>query len=178
MRLLRLVVVVLLWPGVAMAGTDFRALTPEERRVLHAGIRAVILENPLLVKDLHPTPQSEFPAPTYEEEIAADHALIARHADALFDDDLPGFGNPNAESVIAIFTSDNCADCARAEDDLRALSDTYDVRIMLIDQGTHGDLADALGVGELPFYVMPRMMIQGHMPAAILAGYIEKGTGQ
>ena len=177
MTLLRLVVL-LLWPGVVMAGTDFGALTPEERRILDEEIRGILVENPILLNGLHGIPQATYPAPAYEEEIAADHALIARHADALFDDDLPGFGDPDAENMIALFTADGCADCMRAEDDLRALSDGYDLKVMLIDRGEHGDLADALGVGELPFYVMPRMMIQGHMPAPVLARYLEKGTGQ
>ncbi|KPP85488.1 MAG: hypothetical protein HLUCCO07_00180 [Rhodobacteraceae bacterium HLUCCO07] len=171
-------IVVLLWPGVAMAETDFRALTDAERRILGAEIREVILENPSLVSGLSLTLQSPYPAPAYEEEIAADHALIARHADALFDDDLPGFGSPTADNIIALFTAEDCPACAEAERDLRSLSESYDLKVMLIDRGAHGDLADALEVGELPFYVMPRMMIQGHMPAPVLAGYLENGTGQ
>ncbi len=172
------VAALLFWTGPALAETDFRALTDAERQVLRAEIRAVILGNPSLINELIGVPQATYPTPAYEEEIAADHALIARHADALFDGDLPGFGDPDASMKIALFIADECPDCQRAKEELLELSKGYNVKVMLIDRNAHGDLADALGVGDLPFYVMPRMMIQGHMPAPVLTRYLEDGTGQ
>lgn len=163
----------ILLASAAQCETNFTALTPEERAVLHSEIRAVLLQNPELVRPSTPAPQE-----IYADDIANDLVLIDANAAELFDPMLPHVGPNIAFHQIALITEPDCPDCARAERDLRALAETYGVRVNLLNASDHADLAARLEVDTLPFYVFPKMMLRGYMPAAVLKRYLEQGTGQ
>jgi hypothetical protein len=158
------------------AGTDFTALTPAERALFHAEIRAVLLAHPELARPAPPVPPAQ--PDLYAEDVASDLALIGVETARLFAPDLPGFGPSGAANRIALFTGPDCPDCARAEAELRDLAARHDLRVTLFDRAARPDLAARLGVDTLPFYVLPKMMLRGHMPAPVLARYLDRRTGQ
>ncbi|UYV38842.1 hypothetical protein N4R57_07390 [Rhodobacteraceae bacterium D3-12] len=164
-------------PITAFCDTRFDALDAEERRILQAEIRAVLLASPEVLQGPAPKATADL-APGYDAEISDDHALINTHQDALFAPTLPGVGKPDAALRIALLIGPNCPACARAEADLRDLAKTYDLRLFLVDTRSHPNLAKALGADTLPFYVMPRMMLRGHMPRPVLDRYLQNATGQ
>ncbi|MDQ2089124.1 hypothetical protein [Marimonas arenosa] len=161
--------------GTVAAETDFTALTPEERAVFHAEIRSVLLAHPELVRDRRQGAQD-----TYAEDIANDLALIRDNADQLFAPVATAehFGQNQARNVIAVFVGPDCPDCARAVDDLRALAESQSLWVQVFDRKVQPGLADRLGVDTLPFYVFPRMMLRGAIPAPVIARYLDRGTGQ
>ena len=158
-------------PVTALAETDFTDLSAAERAALGAEIRAVLRAHPELAA---PEP----PAASYGDEIAEDHALIAAHAKALFSAEADGFGPAGARLRIALFTDAHCPGCARARDTLKALARDHDLRVTLFDAQDDAALFEALGADALPFYVFPKMMLRGEMPAPVLERYLENGTGQ
>lgn len=156
-------------PG--LAETDFSALTPAERAIFHNEIRQVLLTMPELLPAATPRPAPQ-PAEIYADNIAADHARIDAHSDALFSHRLPGFGPAGAKFTIALFTRANCPSCARAEADLRDLAQTHDLRVTLLDMRRHRELAEALGLDIAPSYVLPDMMLRGALPPIVLKRYL------
>jgi len=157
--------------SLVRAESDFSALTPQERAIFHAEIRAVLLANPEIAA---PKPV----ALGYGDDIARDLNLIAAHAEALFDPSLAGFGRLGASQRIALFIGPECSDCDRAIADLKALASTYDMRVTVHDIEPQNRLAQNIGVDTLPFYVFPKMMLRGHMPAVVLERYLTNRTGQ
>ena len=158
--------------SVAGAETNFANLTQKERAIFHAEIRAVLLSNPDLL-DVSASPPS-----FYEDDIASDLELIQKWSAALFDNTLPGFGSDTADQKIALFIGPNCEGCDRAKTELEALSASFDLRVTLFDRTRHAELADALAVDMLPFYVFPKMMLRGHIPQPVLERYLSNKTGQ
>lgn len=158
----------------ALAETDFSALSTAEERILRAELRDILAGLPHLLPAARQQPASPDAAAraAYADAVASDRARIARHAGALFAPDLPGFGAPDARHVIALFTRPDCPDCARAQADLRQLADAQDLRVTLLDLDTHADLAAALELDIAPFYVLPGMMLRGHVPAVVLTRYL------
>lgn len=155
------------------AGSDFTALTPAERAIFQAQIRAVLLAHPDLV---NPAPPVE--PDLYAENVASDLALIGAEAGQLFDPARPGFGPAGAGNRIAFFTGPDCPGCDRAEAELRDLAQSHDLRVTLFDRDTHPGLSARLGIDTLPFYVLPRMMLRGRIPGPVLARYLDNRTGQ
>ncbi len=166
----------ILLPATAASETDFTALSASERAVFHAEIRAVLMAHPELAAP-RPAPPPEGSA-LYADDIASDLELIDSNRSALFAPGLPGFGKADARQVVALFVGPGCAACAQAESELRALSTRHDLRVTLIDATREPDLARRMTVEELPFYVLPKMMLRGHMPAAVLERYLTQETGQ
>ena len=80
--------------------------------------------------------------------------------------------------LFAVFVGPDCPDCARAVDDLRALAENHSLWVQVFDRKLQPGLADRLGVDTLPFYVFPRMMLRGAIPAPVIARYLDRGTGQ
>lgn len=163
-------------PGSAQ--TRFSALTDAERAILHAEIRAVLLANPELAAPALGRGASNVapripPQNIYTDAVENDLARIKSHAAALFDPDLPGFGPVSATRTLALFTRANCPDCALAESDLRQLAQTHDLRVTLIDFDAHSDLAHALELDMAPSYVLPEMMLRGHIPPIVLERYFK-----
>jgi len=92
--------------------------TAEERAALHAEIRAYLLANPDLLMEMIALIEAEKQANTAETE----RALLAEHADAIFDD---GFshvaGNPHGSVTMVAFLDYQCGFCRRASPELQAL---------------------------------------------------------
>lgn len=165
-------------PATARAQTDFRSLSDAERAILRAEIRAVLQASPEIAAPARGSRPMPEPRDVYAEEIHKDQALIERFADRLFDPSAPGFGPQEARAKLALLVKADCPDCRRAETELRTLAGHHDLRVTLLNIDKNADLAEALQVDQLPFYVMPKMMLRGHMPAPILTRYLQNGTGQ
>lgn len=154
----------------ALAETDFSNLTASERVIFHAAIREALLEVPQLL----PGASALVSPPTpLQEEITNDLARIKANAKRLFDPALPGFGPEGAKTRIALFISEGCGSaCTEAETDLRALSERTDMRVTLIRMEDAPDLAAALEIDTVPFYVFPDKFLRGQMPLVVLERYI------
>ena len=76
---------------------------------------------------------------------------------------------------MALFVGADCSSCARAVSELSALSKDYDATFILHD--TRNDdtakLAKALGMTDVPFYVLPDMILRGHIPQIVLPRYLK-----
>lgn len=169
-------VAVALWFNLATplwAQTDIFNLRPDERQALGAAIRDVLIATPELLHTDGPTVTAGYAA-----EVASDNELIKRHHARIFDNALPGAGREGAALKAAFLTDPNCAGCEKAEQELLELTERHDLRVYLIDMSQQPDLKESLGVDILPFYVMPRMMLRGAMPAAVLDQYFSRSTGQ
>ena len=154
--------------GPSSAETDVLHLTQAERAILGQEIRAVLLTVP----ELLPMDRPRAAPDLYADAIESDLARLKAHASALFSPDLPGFGPPEATHTIALFTKPGCEDCARAEAELRTLSERHDLRVTLLDMEENSALADALQLDMAPSYVFPDQMLRGHIPAIILERYL------
>ncbi|QFT59811.1 hypothetical protein FIU94_13340 [Sulfitobacter sp. THAF37] len=148
--------------GPGWAETDILDLTSAERAALRSEIRALLLEEPEIVAQaLNP------PSPVAQEtqqRIADDKALLA----ALEPEILNG-------NRIALFIGADCGTCARAAEELAALSREYGATFILHDTGdtAAARLADRLGMTDLPFYVLPGMILRGHIPKVVLPRYLD-----
>jgi len=151
----------------AGAETDFTDLTKTERAIFHAEIREALLGLPDLTDRIAPPPIDP-----YADAIESDLARIEAQANRLFAPGLPGFGPADASQTIALLVRSDCPDCTRATADLRDLANTHDLRVTLIDMGANPDLAKALDIDLTPSYVLPDMMLRGHMPSIVLQRYL------
>lgn len=151
----------------AGAQTDFTDLTPTERAVFHSEIREALLGLPDLSERIAPPPINP-----YADAVENDLTRIKAQADRLFALDLPGFGPKDASQTIALLTRSDCAACALAEAELRDLAKPHDLRVTLIDMDANADLAQALDLDLAPSYVLPDMMLRGHMPVIVLERYL------
>ena len=157
-------------PMPMVAETSFESLTPTERAILRAEIRALLLFDPEIVQTALTPP----PPNLYADDIADDLSLIRAHETTLFGENTAGFGPKAAAVTLAVFIAPDCPDCDATLADLRTLADTMSLRITLHD--ISGETARALSLDVAPSYVLPKMMIRGAMPAALLARYIDKST--
>lgn len=153
----------------AGAETDFTDLTPTERAIFHSEIREALLGLPDLTQRIAPPPIDP-----YADAVENDLARIKAQADRLFAPDLPGFGPKDAAQTIALLTRSDCAPCTLAEADLRKLAKGRDLRVTLIDMDENPDLVQALELDLAPSYVLPDMMLRGHMPAIVLKRYLTR----
>lgn len=140
------------------------------RAALGAEIRALLLAEPEIVA------RALTPPSAFEDAVSADMDRLTRLAPRLFDPAQAGFGAADARLRIAFFTSDTCAACAQAKDDLRALVATRDLRVTVfsLEDADARDLAATLELTESPAYVLPDMMLQGHIPPVILERYLAR----
>jgi len=90
----------------------------------------------------------------------------------LFNPNHPGFGLMDAPTRVAFFTAENCPDCTRAQEELRALAEQLGFRVAVFDIGSDGALARSLGLDMAPSYVLPDMMLRGAMPSIVLERYL------
>ena|SRR6056297_766510 len=153
----------------AGAETDFTDLTPTERAVFHSEIREALLGLPDLPERISPPPINP-----YADAVEDDLARIKAQANRLFAPDLPGFGPKDATQTIALLTRADCAACATAEAELRDLAETHALRVTLIDMDENAGLVQALELDLAPSYVLPDMMLRGHMPAVVLKRYLSR----
>lgn len=158
----------MLMAGDAQADTRF---TAAERAALGAEIRALLLDEPAIVD------RALNPPSAYEEAVVADRNRLVELAPQLFAPDQAGFGDVDAALRIALFTKADCADCGLALADLRDLAQRHDLRVTLFamdDDGPDAALAAALGLEQAPSYVLPDMMIQGHIPPVVMERYLNR----
>ena len=151
----------------AGADTDFTDLTKTERAIFHAEIREALLGLPDLNQRIAPPPIDP-----YAEAVESDLARIEAQANRLFAPGLPGFGPADAARTIALLVRPACPECDRATAELRDLAKTRDLRVTLIDMDANPDLAKALDLDLAPSYVLPDMMLRGHMPTIVLQRYL------
>ena len=140
------------------------------RAALGAEIRALLLEEPQIIgRALAP------PSP-YEAAISDDMARLERLAPHLFDPSRDGFGPADATQHMALFVKPDCPDCRRAADDLRAMAQAHGLRVTLfrMDDAADAALAAELQLSDMPAYVLPRMMLQGHIPPVVLERYLTR----
>ncbi len=141
-----------------LAQTDLTDLTAPERAVFGAEIRALLLDDPQIVAHA-----LDGPSP-YAEAVNSDLAQIAAHRETLFADG----------AALAIITGPECSACATAMDELRALSDELGITFSQIDSGEHAGMIAALGLESVPSYVLPDMMVRGHVPPIVLRRYLTR----
>ncbi len=149
----------------------------QSRSPLGEAIRNTLIENPDLLAPLQTQINGlSRPSPIniYSDDMANDLSALALAAPRLYDSALPGFGPRNAALKIALFTRADCIDCATAEDDLRTLSQRFDLRVTLLDMDRHADLARELGLDLAPSYVFGDMMLRGAMPSIVLDRYLSR----
>jgi hypothetical protein len=157
--------------GAADAPGATLGLTAAGRAALGAEIRALIRAEPGLIGDVLQPPDP------YEQAVSEDLALLARLAPALFDPAAEGFGPADAAAGIALFIRADCPDCARAAAELQSLSESHALRVTLHRPDSDpaaAALAAELGLTESPAYVLPGMMLQGHIPAIVLQRYLSR----
>ncbi|GAW35614.1 hypothetical protein RA2_02678 [Roseovarius sp. A-2] len=143
---------------------------PQSRPPLGSAIREVLIATPELLSEI--TGLSR-PAPDlYGAEAERDLATLDQLAAQLFNPNQPGFGPADAATRLAFFTAENCPDCTRAKDELRALAQRLGFRVAVFDIGSDTALARSLGLDMAPSYVLPDMMLRGAMPAIVLERYL------
>ena len=147
----------------AIAQTDFTAMTQAERAAFGVEVRALLMDEPSLAADEMAGPN--YAAEAYRDEADADLALL----NDLSSEVLEG-------SSIALFVSPDCPTCVIAERELIDISNRYGIKFKLHDMSTPATiaLAERLGMAEAPFYVMPTMILRGHMPDIVLVRYLTK----
>ena len=110
----------------APAAHASETLSEADRAVLHAEIRAYLLENPEILREMVALLEEQGRAATAE----ADRDLVAAHAAAIFDD---GFsyvgGNPEGSVTVVEFLDYQCGFCRRAHPELtRLIEEDGDIR--------------------------------------------------
>ncbi|WP_235604724.1 disulfide bond formation protein DsbA [Sulfitobacter sp. EhC04] len=147
--------------GPGWAESDIFNLTAAERAAFRAEIRALLLAEPQIV-DRALNPQNPA-AQEIRQEIEDDQQLLrALETEILVD------------RQIALFIGTDCAECTRAVNEMRAISKDYGATFTLHDVAnpTSAALAERLGMADLPFYVLPGMILRGHIPPVVLRRYL------
>ena len=147
----------------AVAQTDFSAMTQAERTAFGAEVRALLMDEPKLAADAMAGPN--YAAEAYRDEADADLALLNDLSAAVLEG-----------SSIALFIAPDCLACVDAERELDDISKRYDIKFKIHDMSNPATfaLAERLGIGEAPFYVMPTMILRGHIPDIVLVRYLTK----
>ena len=149
--------------GAAAGGLD---LTPAERTAFGDEVRALLLDEPDLVRGLlAPAPADPFEG--FADEAAADTALLAALSDELLGDPADWAEGPADGVPLVAFLPAACPDCAALLSDLRALAARQDARLIVKDLpdpepaaafltavlsevGPEGWLLARAGIAELP----------------------------
>ncbi len=114
----------------APAAQAFETMSEADRTALHAEIRAYLLENPEILREMVALLGGQGKAKSAE----ADRDLVAANAAALFDD---GFsfvgGNPDGGFTVVEFLDYQCGYCRRAHPELSRLieEDERDIRLIV-----------------------------------------------
>ncbi|MFW2544073.1 hypothetical protein ACN2XU_15675 [Primorskyibacter sp. 2E107] len=114
-------------------------------------------------------------ADPYADEKSVDLERITAESETLFTAQGTTLGPPQGDILIALFVSENCADCVEARRALAALTAQIAVRATVHDISAHPDagaVMDRLGLDVTPSYVMRDRMIRGLMPALVLERYL------
>jgi hypothetical protein len=147
----------------AAAETRWGDLTPAEHAAFARELRDALLAEPEIVARALQKPNPVQSA--YEQQVEDDLSLLKRLAPQILGD-----------SDIALFIQTDCESCALAEKELRSLSETSGASFKLHDLSDPqaAALAKELGLQEAPFYVLPRMVLRGQMPAVVLNRYLRR----
>jgi protein-disulfide isomerase len=126
LRLLPALALALALPAQASAQSD---MTDAERAALHAEIRAFLLENPEILREM----VSLLEAEEAERTAETDRALIAEHAETIFEDGYSYVGgNPEGSVTLVEFTDYQCGFCRRAHDGVNAMvEEDGDIRLVV-----------------------------------------------
>jgi len=105
-------------PASAQEMSPIPPMDDAERSALHAEIRSYLLENPEILMEMLALLEQQQAA----ETVANDRELIARNAEAIFDD---GFsyvgGNPDGSFTVVEFLDYQCGFCRRAHPEVAGL---------------------------------------------------------
>jgi len=152
------------------AAASAQDTSPQSRSPLGAAIREALIATPEVLSEVtRPAPP---PLDLYAEDAARDLDLLARVAPRLFDPAQRSIGHEDAPTRIALFTRADCAACATAETELRALADRLGFRASIFDIVDEADLAQRLGLDMAPSYVMRDRILRGEMPTIVLERYL------
>jgi hypothetical protein len=147
-------------PGAAIG--DGLGLTPADRAAFGAEVRALLLDEPEIVARALRGPDP------YAAEIASDLALIADHADRLFDPATAHLLGDTGPVAMAVFAPPDSATAAELDDFARARG----LRIALHPPAQNADLMQALTLDTVPSYVFPQIMVRGAVPPTVLDRYL------
>ena len=165
MRRLALALCALILPVASSvaAQSDFGELTAKEMAAFGAELRALLLEEPQIVAAAM-APRN-YAAEAMQDAADADLALIGALAEQVLED-----------ADIALFVSADCVPCEKAITELQDVSDTSSATFKLHDMSDPdaAALAAKLGMTEAPFYVLPNMILRGHMPSIVLTKYLTR----
>lgn len=144
------------------AGADeLGALGPAERAAFDAEMRAAILANGDFIAKALAGPQ---PAQSeMRQYIQDDLTLLERLAPDLL-----------AGHAVALFTAQDCETCATAAEELYEITERYGLTFIQHDLQAPQSArwATALGLDTAPFYVLPKMILNGHMPPVVLEKHL------
>ncbi len=75
---------------------------------------------------------------------------------------------------IALFTAEDCETCATAAHELTAITKRYGITFIQHDLShpQPARWATALGLTDAPFYALPKMILNGHMPPIVLEKHL------
>ena len=139
------------------AGAD----EPAARDAFETELRAAILANGDVIAKALAGPSQ------MQRHIQNDLSLLDRLAPDLL------AGHP-----IAFFTAENCESCATAVKELTAITERYGITFIQHDLShpQPARWAAALGLTNAPFYVLPEMILNGHMPPVALEKHLSPNT--
>jgi len=147
----------------AGAQTDFTDLTRDERAAFAEEMRTFLMAEPDVAAAALAPP--DYAAQAYRDAADADRALIDRLSAQVLDG-----------RDVALFISDDCPSCEVALEELKAISITSGANFMLHDMSNpeSAKLATQLGMQDVPFYVLPDMILRGQMPQIVLTKYLTR----
>ncbi|WP_323783198.1 thioredoxin family protein [Thalassovita sp.] len=155
--------------AVLLSGTAQADTVSSTDPAFAAELRAALLADPEPIwRAFNP------PAPSDRENIDRDLARLAAAAGQLFDPDATMIGSPGSKHPLALFVRPGCPDCEKAKNDLKDLAAVIDLRVTFIDITRQAGLADRIGVDMAPSYVLPDMIVRGHVPAVVIRKYLSK----
>ena len=111
------------------AAADLEDMTDDERAAFREEVRSYLLENPeVLMEAIGILEQRQA-----EAQVAADEALVAEHASALFEDGVSWVGgNPEGDLTVVEFLDYRCGYCRRAHPEINDLVETDgDIRYII-----------------------------------------------
>ena len=140
---------------------DLQTLDPTTRAAFDSELRAAILANGDVIAKALAAPQ---PAQSeMRQYIQDDLTLLERLAPELL-----------AGHAVALFTAQDWDTCNTAVKELTEITKRYG--LTFIQHELHmpqaARWAAALGLDAAPFYVLPEMVLNGHMPPVVLEKYL------
>ncbi len=147
----------------ASAQTDLGAMTPPERAAFNAEMRAALFAFPEVIAEALAAP--DYGAAANRQAAADDLDLIKELSSQVL-----------GGADIALFTARGCAPCVTAQNELQTVTERTGTTFALHDMSRPegAALAARFGIPDAPFYVMPDMVLRGHMPAVVLEKYLRR----